>query len=390
MAVQENEESDATEGEHTPPAPPAAEVQTGSTAADGESAVPADGESAVPADGESTAPADAGPAAEEADTEPDRADPAAPAPAASAPTPPEPQPRHAPVVELTGLGLRGTRGWAFRDVDLVALPGDLVVITGGSGSGRSALLLAIAGRLRPSAGTLEVTETRLDASHRARHAVRQVRQRVAVARIAEHIGLDGDLPVQTNARDAADWAKHRRADVQDRLQDWRSRTGLVLEPRTPVGELTALEATALHLLLAAVVDPDIIVLDDADAALTPTEQDQLWQIAAEVAASGPTVIATATDVPAQADVHVVLHRHSGPSAHAASSASVAETPPEEAVAEEESPPDRDTSPGEPGTPGTPGTPGEPDHPGTPDDPDPVERPTADPDHPGADRDGAHR
>jgi len=318
--------------------------------------------------------------------------PAEPAVAPSAGTPAEP----APAVHLEALGLRGSRGWAFRDVDLVAQRGDLVVITGASGTGRSALLLAIAGRLKPTTGSLQVAGQTLAPDRPNHRALKQVRERVAVARISHHISLDGDLPVAVNVRDAADWSRQRPADLQDRIDEWRERSGLTFEPHTPVAELPALEVTALHLLLAAVVGPDVIVLDDAAAGLVPTERDRLWQLTAQVAATGPTVIVTTTDVPPEADVHLVLHRHTGPAAHVASSppADAPETPHSPADDQPEGAPDdqpegpvddqRPQPPEERDQPDQPDT-AEPDHAG-PDEPDQPDRP----DQPGTDRDGTEK
>src|SRR5699024_4645718 len=155
-------------------------------------------------------------------------------------------------LSLEGLGVRGSKGWAFRDVDLQARIGDLVAITGPSGSGRSALLLTIAGRMRPTAGSIEVVGIDLAAKQRRGPSLRQVRPKVALARLADQIGLDEDLTVAENTSDAADWAKCSRPQVQDDLDEWRAHTGLRLDPRAPVGELPALEATVLHLLLSAV------------------------------------------------------------------------------------------------------------------------------------------
>ena len=330
--------------------------------------------------------------------------------AASAETPAEPDAGTTPAVQLEALGLRGARGWAFRDVDLVAHPGDLVVATGASGSGRSALLLAIAGRLRPTTGSLQIAGTPLGSGRRTHRTVSQVRERVAVARIARHIGLDGNLSVTVNIRDAADWSRRRPADLQDRIDEWRERSGLAFEPHTPVAELPALEVTALHLLLAAALDPDVIVLDDADAGLVPTERAQLWQLAAAVAASGPTVIATATEVPAEADLHLVLHRHTGPAAHLASSpapdapdeeALPAAEQPESSPAGSHSPAQQPGSPPEPPQPPRPPEPPEPpdslpEQPSSPEEPRTSEsgRPAPEapeaPDQPGTDRDGTEK
>jgi len=214
----------------------------------------------------------------------------------------------APALSLEGLGVRGSKGWAFRDVDLQARTGDLVAVTGPSGSGRSALLLTIAGRMRPTAGSIEVAGIDLAAKQRRGPSLRRVRPKVALARLADQIGLDEDLTVAENTSDAADWAKCSRPQVEDDLDEWRRNTGLRLDPRTPVGELPALEATVLHLLLSVVTGAEVIALDDADANLTPEEREDFWRIAADVAATGVVVIATSTEVP-PAQIHLRLHRH---------------------------------------------------------------------------------
>src|SRR5699024_10134939 len=177
-------------------------------------------------------------------------------------------------------------------------------------------LLTIAGRMRPTAGSIEVVGIDLAAKQRRGPSLRQVRPKVALARLAGQIGLDEDLTVAENTSDAADWAKCSRPQVQDDLDEWRAHTGLRLDPRAPVGELPALEATVLHLLLAAVTGAEVIALDDADANLTPEEREDFWRIAADVAGTGVVVIATSTEVP-PAQVHLRLHRHEVQSSHGA-------------------------------------------------------------------------
>src|SRR5689334_4445301 len=60
-----------------------------------------------------------------------------------------------PVVSAHGLGLRTRRGWVFRDVTLDVAPGELRALTGPAGSGRTSLLLALAGRFKITDGRLE-------------------------------------------------------------------------------------------------------------------------------------------------------------------------------------------------------------------------------------------
>src|SRR5690625_179529 len=180
-----------------------------------------------------------------------------------------------PALRVENAGLKGHRGWVFRDVSFDAHAGSVTTITGPAGTGRSTLLLACAGRLKLTEGSVDVP-TR---THRKRH----VRAKVNVARIGGIIGLDTELTVAGNINDAADWAGMRRDEAAVLLQQWRREFDLELPAKLPAGELPALELTALHVLCAALGDPRVIVLDDFDANLTRPPINTLWQIASRVA-----------------------------------------------------------------------------------------------------------
>jgi len=53
-------------------------------------------------------------------------------------------------VHAAGFGLKGPRDWAFRGVGFEAEPGSLIAVEGPSGSGRTCLLLALTGRMKPT------------------------------------------------------------------------------------------------------------------------------------------------------------------------------------------------------------------------------------------------
>lgn len=69
-------------------------------------------------------------------------------------------------VRAEGLGLRGPRGWAFRGVTVDAEPGSLIAIEGPSGSGRTCLLLALTGRMKPTEGVAAVGGLKLPGTWR--------------------------------------------------------------------------------------------------------------------------------------------------------------------------------------------------------------------------------
>src|SRR5690625_6311758 len=140
-----------------------------------------------------------------------------------------------PALRVETAGLKGLRGWAYRDVTFDAHAGRVTTLTGSAGTGRSTLLLACAGRLKLTEGSVDVP-TR---PHRKRH----VRAKVNVARIGGIIGLDTELTVAGNINDAADWAGMRRDEARVLLSQWRRTFDLELPSQLPAGALPALELT---------------------------------------------------------------------------------------------------------------------------------------------------
>src|SRR3954469_7639256 len=167
-----------------------------------------------------------------------------------------------------GLGLRTRQGWVFRDVDLSLPAGSVAAIAGPAGSGRSMLLLTLAGRARPTDGTLSVD----DADRRA-----AIRRRVAVARVTGAIEPDPDLLVADCRREAV--LLSPGADVT-----WAQElVGLSADGATPVGDLAADDAALLALALAAASRPVALVLDDVDRDATHAQQARVWAALTAVA-----------------------------------------------------------------------------------------------------------
>lgn len=61
-----------------------------------------------------------------------------------------------PIVRARALSGRGPEGIAFGPIDLTVPSGGMHVLQGDPGSGRTSLLLAVAGRFSPVSGDLEV------------------------------------------------------------------------------------------------------------------------------------------------------------------------------------------------------------------------------------------
>lgn len=199
-----------------------------------------------------------------------------------------------PAVVVEALGVRTPRHWVFRGVHAQLAPRSVAAVVGAAGSGRTSLLLTIAGRMRVTAGSVTLGQRRIAAGTRGT-ALRGYRSRVAVALIGGHVGLDPELTLRHNVRDAADWARVDRHRALDHVEGWWDRLDFSFDPHARVSELPALEQRAAHLVLATLGAPELVVIDDVTADLQVDDRRRIWEIAREVASSGPVVVAATLD-----------------------------------------------------------------------------------------------
>jgi ABC-2 type transport system ATP-binding protein len=188
-----------------------------------------------------------------------------------------------------GITARGPLGPAFQAVDLEAEPGSLVAVTGPGGSGRSSLLLALAGRLRLVAGQLTVGGYQLPIRSAA------VRRLVAVARVRPAIDLDQRLRVQEllTERRLLSGGEATDASIADALGLLR-----IDPPRDALlADLHPAEQALLACALSVASGPGAIVIDDLDQGLEPGDVPWVWRALRAVAGTGCTVVASASAPP---------------------------------------------------------------------------------------------
>ncbi|MFC5800382.1 ATP-binding cassette domain-containing protein [Streptomyces formicae] len=222
---------------------------------------------------------------------------------------------HGAAVTAAGFGLKGPRGWAFRGVDVDAGPGSLIAIEGPSGSGRTCLLLALTGRMKPAEGHAEAGGLRLP---RKMAAVRRISALGPVPgvseldpsfTVAEHLHerallqrrFDGSLRALLRPRG------ERAASARTRVEEALETAGLDLDSlpkagRTAVRDLERLEALRLSVALGLIGRPRLLAVDDTDLKLSATDRAEAWELLRRVTAKGTTVLAVCSEAPEDAVV----------------------------------------------------------------------------------------
>ncbi|NED85651.1 ATP-binding cassette domain-containing protein [Streptomyces sp. SID11233] len=243
---------------------------------------------------------------------------------------------HGAAVTAGNLGLKGPHGWAFRDVSFSAGPGSLIAVEGPSGSGRTCLLLALTGRMRPSEGHAETGGLRLP---RRAAAVRRIAALGPVPGVSE---LDPAFTVAEHLRERALLQRRYDGSLRALLRPRRERAAaagaridaaldaagfdpatLPKAERTRVRDLERLEALRLSVALALIGRPALIAVDDADLKLSDAERAEAWELLRSLAADGTTVLAVCSG-PAPEDAVTVRTGATGTD-HAANSTSKGST-----------------------------------------------------------------
>ncbi|MEU6774431.1 ATP-binding cassette domain-containing protein [Streptomyces sp. NPDC046759] len=227
-------------------------------------------------------------------------------------------------VRAEDLGLKGPRGWAFRGVSLDAEPGSLIAIEGPSGSGRTCLLLALTGRMKPTEGVATVGGFKLP-----RHMAR-LRRVSAVANVAGVTDLEPALSVGEHLRERAllqsrfgDSLRellrpraHRVHEARLRVDAALAAAALDLETlpkgsRTAVRDLERPQALRLSLALALLGGPGLLGVDDIDTKLSDEERADLWGVLRSLTRAGTTVAVVCRTAPGDCVVVPTGSRHTG-------------------------------------------------------------------------------
>lgn len=191
-------------------------------------------------------------------------------------------------VHAEGVTLTTREGPVYTGVDLTARPGTLTVFQADSGGGRSALLLTLTGRMRPTRGELHVD------GHPLPGQARKVRRISALGLMNGVNVLDERLRVREHLSEAR--MLRLRPAAHTVVDEALTAVGLSdLDRSTLTKELPTPERRRLGMALGLVHEPRLLAVDDVDAGLSPQNQAAMWRTLKDLSDEGLTVITTCAD-----------------------------------------------------------------------------------------------
>jgi ABC-type branched-subunit amino acid transport system ATPase component len=189
----------------------------------------------------------------------------------------------ATVLQVQGL----TAGYGelriLHGVDLAVAAGEQVLVFGPNGAGKSTLIKAVAGQIRPTAGTVRLHER--DVTGRTPEAlaaaglgyVPQVANVFATMSVAENLEIGGVRMTRADRR--------RRIDELTRLFP-----RLGERRRQAAGTLSGGERQMLALARALMPRPSVVLLDEPSAGIAPALVPTIFRTVADLRATGTAVV----------------------------------------------------------------------------------------------------
>jgi branched-chain amino acid transport system ATP-binding protein len=182
----------------------------------------------------------------------------------------------------------------LTDLDLHVDAGEVVALMGSNGAGKTTTLMTLAGRLQPTAGTVEWlgTPVRTPLHRRARDGLRYVSEERSIIR---------GLTTLDNLRLGP-------GPVDDALERFPELRPLV---KRPAGLLSGGEQQILTLARALAGDPKVVLADELSLGLAPLVVERLMEALREAASRGVGVLVVEQQVRAAlavADRGYVLRR----------------------------------------------------------------------------------
>jgi len=189
-----------------------------------------------------------------------------------------------PLLRVTDLDVRYGDARALFDVGFELARGGALAVLGPNGSGKSSLAAAIAGRVTPVAGKIELDGR--DVTGLPSHRV----SRAGIAFVPEERAIFPNLTVIDNLKATLRYAVPRaeRGPALDRALDLFP--VLAQRRRQPAGTLSGGEQQMLALARVLAAPPKLLIADEMSLGLAPMMVDLVFDSLARARSEGVTVL----------------------------------------------------------------------------------------------------
>jgi ABC-2 type transport system ATP-binding protein len=179
-------------------------------------------------------------------------------------------------IEVTQLIVQKQKTAILRGLSFTVQAGTITGLIGPSGSGKTTLMRTIVGVQKITSGDLTIFNQ--PAGNKT--------LRAKVGYVTQSPAIYGDLTVAQNIHYFAKLAGAKLTQVDDIIQT----VHLADKKDQLVASLSGGQKARVSLAIALLGNPELLVLDEPTVGLDPILREELWQLFAELAAQGKTLI----------------------------------------------------------------------------------------------------
>ena len=189
-----------------------------------------------------------------------------------------------PLLDVQGVSKYFGGLKANDDISFKVKKGEIVSIIGPNGAGKSTLFSCVTGFYRADKGRLLFKGR--DITNRKPHTI----ARLGIVRTFQVVQVISDMTVLENVMTGGFLRRTRVDDVHRKAEEILAFTGLIEKQSYNALELTIADKKRLEVSMALAMDPELLMLDESMAGLTPVELRQIIELIRKVRASSVTVV----------------------------------------------------------------------------------------------------
>jgi branched-chain amino acid transport system ATP-binding protein len=173
---------------------------------------------------------------------------------------------------------------ANDDISFQVKRGEIVSVIGPNGAGKSTLFGCVTGFHRVDKG--RVLFKGQDITNRKPHTI----ARLGIVRTFQIVQVISDMTILENVMTGGFLRRTRVEDVRRKAEEILAFTGLMEKLSCNALELTISDKKRLEVSMALAMDPELLMLDESMAGLTPVELRQIIELIRKVRAGSVTVV----------------------------------------------------------------------------------------------------
>lgn len=204
---------------------------------------------------------------------------------------------------LKAVGVRKAFGQneVLKGVDLEVERGDVVVILGPSGAGKTTFLRCLNFLEKPDEGTVTIGDKTVDVRKASRKDVLEIRRRTAM--VFQQYNLFSNKTALENVMEGLVYVKKQdRKSAEETAEKLLTQVGLADKYHSYPASLSGGQQQRVGIARALALNPDVILFDEPTSALDPELVGDVLKVMKDVARAGITMVVVTHEIQFALDI----------------------------------------------------------------------------------------